>query len=1320
MALDEELGRLNIKVSMDDSELAKSVDNVDRSISKNAKSFSAFNRSIRGGDQEIASHAAKLGMLKESIVGMSDKTEKLNAVISNQGKMSQYTAAEQETLRGKYAQSQVQLEAYKNEFTNTAKEMADLQVKTQGFTGKLNTFGSAATNVGDKMTRNVTVPLGIVGGLALKTGMDFEAGMSRVQAIAGASKSQLKQLTDQAIELGQKTQFSASEVSGGMENLASAGFSVNEIMQAMPGMLDLAAVSGGDVAQASEYAASALRAFNLDASQSGHVSDVFAKAAADTNAEVGDMGEAMKYAGPVASQLGMSIEETAAAIGDMSDKGIKGSQAGTTLRGALTRLAKPTQEMTSTMQQYGLSFFDAQGKMLPFGQIIGQLHDKVGNLDEKSRAAALTTLFGKEALSGMMALVSSGEGKYDNLTKSLQNSDGAADKMAKTMQDNAKNAIEQMMGSLETAAIKIEQAAAPSIKQLAEFVGKLADAFSNLSPEAQNMILKFGLLTAAAGPALSIIGRVSTGTVAMTAAFAKVKTGMAVTKELGALTTGATGATRGMELLGGGAGKAALAFGALSPVMLGVIGTAALLGGGLVLLGKAYADHQYATRWGDDVSASASTALDGMQKAQQGISDALITTGNDGENASKKVGDAFENMADRVKKSADDSNAALSKSYSNLPPEVQAMVEASIKQRQKENNDRVQEAKTTADAVANIEKQGGKLSVDQQTFVSNSRQKLNELGIQNLGLSAKAEKQALAALNNDVENMNAQARDKAQTSLTSTLEKADKSYEKSKASIKSMYDQGVIGAEDFSKANAELDKTHSAQINPMLARLYELMKASGTSSEMMETAFETMGYSLDDAKSAFDNMAKGADKSTGTVISATGKMSDKTKEAVKQWNGLVFDEKTGQVKTNAKDEVAEAMKSGDNWNSLKLAAKEAPVHSDARAVFAEAAIQAGTWDKLSIKDKEAMVKSNAAEEVLKGKASLSDFNSLDVPTKQLIVSSNAPQQVFDSLTQMGTWDSLPDSIKNIYLNSNVTGIVDGSKMKLSEWNTLTPEQKQLISQDSSSAAVKSAITTTDQWNALPTPVKEILAHNSDARKAFSDAKIDLGEYEKVKPTKKKLDADSSKAKSESDKAKNSVNQFSDIKTKTKSLDAKWQGGQAVRNAKSDIDSIHDKTVTITTKEVTEKAHKATGDPNFAGGDVVVNDQKGSLYKELIQLPSGRTFMPQGRNREYNLPQGTRIFNATDTARLMTAKLNTDRLKTLSQLDIPSPTAGNVPVPQTQGTDDRAIAMMATMVDFLSTIAEKDFKPYIGKDAIVDAANSGLGDIAAWRRNGVSV
>ncbi|MSE18980.1 phage tail tape measure protein, partial [Pantoea agglomerans] len=160
---------------------------------------------------------------------------------------------------------------------------------------------------------------------ALKTGADFEHQMSRVGAIAGASGKDLKELNDQAIKLGADTAFSAKEAAGGMENLASAGMNSKQIMAAMPGVLNLAAVSGGDVALSAENAATALNGFGLEAKDSAHVADVFARAAADTNAEASDMGEALKMVAPQAHGAGLSLEETAAAIGVLSDAGIKGS-----------------------------------------------------------------------------------------------------------------------------------------------------------------------------------------------------------------------------------------------------------------------------------------------------------------------------------------------------------------------------------------------------------------------------------------------------------------------------------------------------------------------------------------------------------------------------------------------------------------------------------------------------------------------------------------------------------------------------------------------------------------------------------------------------------------------------------------------------------------------------------------------------------------------------------------------------------------------------------------------------------------------------------
>ncbi|WP_139008855.1 phage tail tape measure protein [Lactococcus lactis] len=403
---------------------------------------------------------------------------------------------------------QAYLKATDNNFVSTFKDAAKQVQNFQNNTNStMSTVGQVATSTGKTLTKAVTLPIVGIGVAAAKIGGDFESQMSRVKAISGATGSSFDELRQQAIDLGAKTAFSAKESAAGMENLASAGFDSKEIMKAMPGLLDLAAVSGGDVALASENAATALRGFNIDAGQSGHVADVFARAAADTNAEVGDMGEAMKYIAPVASSMGLSLEETAATIGIMSDAGIKGSQAGTTLRGALSRIAKPTDEMKSKMDELGLSFYDSEGKMKPLKDQVGMLKNAFKGLTPEQKQNALVTLYGQESLSGMMALIDKGPDKLGKLTDSLKNSDGAADKMAKTMQDNMNSSLEQMMGAFESAAIVVQKVLAPAVRKVADAVSGLVDKFVSAPEPVQRMIVIVGLIVAAIGPLLVVFGQ---------------------------------------------------------------------------------------------------------------------------------------------------------------------------------------------------------------------------------------------------------------------------------------------------------------------------------------------------------------------------------------------------------------------------------------------------------------------------------------------------------------------------------------------------------------------------------------------------------------------------------------------------------------------------------------------------------------------------------------------------------------------------------------------------------------------------------------------
>lgn len=421
------------------------------------------------------------------------------------------------------------LKATDSGFVKTFKDAQDA-VKT--FEEKSNSMTTAVGKVmqgtGAAMTKYITTPLIGVGVAAAKVGGDFEEQMSRVKAISGATGDTFEQMKQQAIDLGAKTAFSAKESAAGMENLASAGFSAQEIMKAMPGLLDLAAVSGGDVALASENTATALRGFGLEASEAGHVADVFARAAADTNAEVGDMGEALKYVAPVANSMGISLEETAAAIGIMSDAGIKGSQAGTTLRGALSRLARPTKAMQDTMDNLGVSFYDADGKMKPLKTQVELLKKAFEGLTPEQQQNALVTLYGQESLSGMMALIDKGPDSLGKLTKSLKDSDGAADDMARTMQDNMNSSIEQMFGAFESAAIVIQKILAPSIRKVADAISGLVEKFVSAPESTQKLVVAIGLIVAAIGPLLLIFGQVVVTLQRVKVGFTAIQAGLAL------------------------------------------------------------------------------------------------------------------------------------------------------------------------------------------------------------------------------------------------------------------------------------------------------------------------------------------------------------------------------------------------------------------------------------------------------------------------------------------------------------------------------------------------------------------------------------------------------------------------------------------------------------------------------------------------------------------------------------------------------------------------------------------------------------------------
>lgn len=427
---------------------------------------------------------------------------------------------------------------------------------------RMQTFGRGMSSVGRTMTMRVTTPILGVAGAALKVAADFEEGMSRVQAISGATGEELAELESLARELGATTRFSATEAASGMEFLAMAGFEVNEIVAAMPGLLDLAASSNMDLGRAADIASNILSGFGMEATEAGRVADVLAAAASSANTNVEQLGGAMQYAAPIAATLGLSIEELTAAVGFMSDAGIQGEQAGRQLRQGLLRLANPTGRAADLMEELGINVFDAEGNMKSMPEVINELSKGLGDMESDARAAALATLFGAESTAGWSVLLDRGARELADYTKELENSKGAASDMAKTMEDNAKGSMREFRSAAEEAGIAASEHLLPAFTDLVEKGTELIRRFGELDESTQKNIIRIAGFAAALGPAAVVTGNLTT------AAGGLVRVGGRLSSLLGR--KGGTGLLGRIGLLGISGGPVGLAIAGVGALSLGI------------------------------------------------------------------------------------------------------------------------------------------------------------------------------------------------------------------------------------------------------------------------------------------------------------------------------------------------------------------------------------------------------------------------------------------------------------------------------------------------------------------------------------------------------------------------------------------------------------------------------------------------------------------------------------------------------------------------------------------------------------------------------
>lgn len=355
----------------------------------------------------------------------------------------------------------------------------DTKIKDEGFNSGISRLAGAAK----KGMAVVGTALTAAGAYAIKVGSDFEAGMSEVAAISGATGKDLQALEEKAKQMGATTKFSATEAAEAMKYMAMAGWKSSDMIDGIAGVMNLAAASGENLAMTSDIVTDALTAFGLQAKDSTHFADVLAQTSSNANTNVSLMGETFKYVAPLAGSLGFSIEDTSLAIGLMANAGIKGSQAGTALRSTLTRMVKPTDDVSAAMNELGIEVTNSDGTMKSLNEIMKDCRSAFSKLSDAEKAQMASTIAGQEAMSGFLAIVNASDTDFAKLEAAINNADGAAEKMANTMNDNLKGKITILGSALEACGIeayeKFEEPMKKAVDRVTDSVSKLSRDLSS-------------------------------------------------------------------------------------------------------------------------------------------------------------------------------------------------------------------------------------------------------------------------------------------------------------------------------------------------------------------------------------------------------------------------------------------------------------------------------------------------------------------------------------------------------------------------------------------------------------------------------------------------------------------------------------------------------------------------------------------------------------------------------------------------------------------------------------------------------------------------
>ena len=819
----------------------------------------------------------------------------------------------------------------------------------------------------------------------------------------------------------------------------------------------------------------------------------------------------------------------------------------------------------------------------------------------------------------------------------------------------------------------------PWISNLAD----LAKKFSSLSTEQQQNIIKWGLMAAALGPTLKLLG----GGISVVGGFVKAIGGLskgigflsgsvkylanipaglnALAGSAGAVETAVAGASASTGLLG-----SALGF-LVSPVGLA---TVALVGTTATL---AYLSNEQekarikSEEFGTQLSDTARGELRSFQKT---VDETSVAVANFGTHAGdvEKVSGAFKKLYEDIQAAADQSNHRMEELGAKW-----GLSEEQISKVKERNGQIVSNTEAMMNQINEIYQRhngdASKFSQEEKEIILNNQNEMIKAKLSMMSLSADQQKAALQALNGEIGSLNETQLKHTKDVLKQAMDEEKKLYESSKSELKELLDGKAIDQETYNNKMQVLEANHTQTMEALGTKYYQVMKdldekvksrtgQSWNYWEEAKKALEEYGLSYEAIGQKAAEASQKMGNSHSILAKYTSDMSKEVKEANDAWSLLVGNiDKNGnfQVKSNVKEVIGEAAKSAEGWEQLQFIAKTADINSNARATIAEALVESGKWKDMTLEEKQVIVKNQAGlQAIFDSESSLKIWNDMPASVKELLLKNTDIMSKADEATKaLANYDALAPKQKELLANDeNFRNAVARSTDTLTTWNATTPFTKDLqVNPNNVLYNGQLSIDKLTEWNLAPATTKSLDAVDNTAA-AVGSANISVNSPKQEVPIG--INANDNTA-GESQSASLSVNspyQFKPIdinavdRTQGEAKSAEYAVNAVRQNGPIDIDARDNtssainnvwsglvslpavKFIDIITRHFTEQHAKGTD--NHPGGLATVNDQRGTLYKELVTLPDGTSFIPEGRNVVLPLPPGSKVMRAGKTRSLM--------------------------------------------------------------------------------------